>query len=99
MSLVEAWLRRVGRWVALVAVDDRHTRPSALSAAGPAGCRSYAEKTKRVDPETPLRWLRELFAKYVPPTAFEMRKSFSHIVPLGIMNFVGTLCAILEVRL
>lgn len=46
----------------------------------------------------PLRWLQELFGKYVPPTAFEMRKSFSHVVPLGTMNFVGTLCSILEVR-
>ncbi len=37
----------------------------------------------------PLRWLREPFAKYVPPTVFEMKKSFSHIVPLGTMNWVG----------
>jgi hypothetical protein len=61
-------------------------------------CRPYAEKAKWTDPEAPSRLLRELFAKYVPATIFEMRKSFSHIVPLGAMNFVGTLCSILEVR-
>ncbi|EFN60095.1 hypothetical protein CHLNCDRAFT_133411 [Chlorella variabilis] len=58
--------------------------------------RAYAEKAKWGDAEVPLRWLQELFGKYVPPTAFEMRKSFSHVVPLGTMNFVGTLCSILE---
>jgi dynein heavy chain len=60
--------------------------------------RAYAEKAKWSDPEVPVGLLRELFAKYVPPTVFEMRKTFSHIVPLGPMNFVGTLCSILEVR-
>jgi len=38
------------------------------------------------------------FVRYVPPTLFELRKSFVHVVPLGTMNFVSTLCAILEVR-
>ena len=60
-------------------------------------CRAYADKAKWADPEQPLRWLRELFGKYVPPTLFELRRSFSHVVPLGTMNFVTTLCHILEV--
>ncbi|KAI3429649.1 hypothetical protein D9Q98_005734 [Chlorella vulgaris] len=58
--------------------------------------RAYAEKARWSDPEVPVGLLRELFAKYVPPTVFEMRKTFSHIVPLGPMNFVGTLCSIIE---
>lgn len=47
----------------------------------------------------PLGWLRQLFDAYVPPAIFEMRKSFQHLVPLGTMNFVATLCSILEVGL
>lgn len=47
----------------------------------------------------PLGWLRQLFDTYVPAAMFEMRKSFQHLVPLGTMNFVATLCSILEVGL
>lgn len=60
--------------------------------------RPYAEKAKWADPAVPLGHLRDLFAKYVPPTTFELRKNFVHVVPLNTLNFVSTLCAILEVR-
>lgn len=60
---------------------------------------AYAAKAKWPDAEVPLRHLRELFAKYVPPTLFEMKKSFTHIVPLGTMNWVTSLLSILEVRM
>ena len=63
----------------------------------PACRRAYADKAKWADPEQPPRHLRELFEKYVPPTLFELRRSFSHVVPLGTVNFVTTLCHILEV--
>lgn len=59
--------------------------------------RPYAEKAKWADLEVPLGHLRDLFAKYVPPTVLELRQSFVHVVPLNTMNFVTTLCAILEV--
>lgn len=36
----------------------------------------------------PIKWLSDLFDKYLPNTIFEMMKSFSHITPLGTMNFV-----------
>lgn len=74
-----------------------HLCYSCQSAAFPP--RPYAEKAKWADPAVPLGHLRDLFAKYVPPTVFELRKSFVHVVPLNTMNFVTTLCAILEVRL
>lgn len=63
----------------------------------PPACRPYAEKAKWADPSVPVGYLRELFQRYVPPTLFELRKSFVHVVPLNTMNFVSTLCAILEV--
>lgn len=60
--------------------------------------RAYADKAKWPDAAVPLGWLRQLFDTYVPPAVFEMRKSFQHLVPLSTMNFVATLCSILEVR-
>eukprot|EP00877_Chromochloris_zofingiensis_P015255 jgi/Chrzof1/9984/Cz04g22250.t1 len=56
----------------------------------------YAEKAKWKDPSLPVKWLSELFDKYVPESTFEMKKSFSHITPLGTMNFITTLVNILE---
>ena len=44
----------------------------------------------------PVEWFQGLFEKYVPPTIFEMKKSYSHITPLGTMNFVTSLVNILE---
>lgn len=44
----------------------------------------------------PVRWLSELCDRYLPDTIFEMKKSYSHITPLGTMNFVTTLVNILE---
>ncbi len=58
--------------------------------------RPYAQKAKWKDPEQPVKWLTDMFNKYVPGTIFEMRKSFSHITPLGTMNWVTTLVNILE---
>jgi hypothetical protein len=40
------------------------------------------------DVEVPIKWLSDLFDKYLPNTIFEMKKSFSHITSLGTMNFV-----------
>lgn len=40
--------------------------------------------------------MRELFAKYVPPTIFEMKKAYSPVTPLNAMNYVTTLVNILE---
>lgn len=60
-------------------------------------CRAYADKAKWADAGVPLGWLRQLFDTYVPPAVFEMRKSFQHLVPLSTMNFMATLCSILEV--
>jgi dynein heavy chain len=40
------------------------------------------------DVNVPIKWLSDLFDKYLPNTIFEMKKSFSHITPLGTMNFV-----------
>lgn len=40
------------------------------------------------DTNVPLKWLSDLFDKYLPATILEMTKSFSHITPLGTMNFV-----------
>jgi len=40
------------------------------------------------DVNVPIKWLSDLFDKYLPNTIFEMMKSFSHITPLGTMNFV-----------
>ncbi|GAB4813657.1 hypothetical protein N2152v2_000703 [Parachlorella kessleri] len=58
--------------------------------------KAYAKAAKWSDPEVPLKYLRELFSKYVPATILEMKKSFQHIVPLGTMNWVTTLLNILE---
>lgn len=58
--------------------------------------RPYAEKAKWKDVEQPITWMRELFAKYVPPTIFEMKKSYSPVTPLNAMNYVTTLVNILE---
>ena len=46
--------------------------------------------------EQPVGWMRELFAKYVPPTIFEMKKAYSPVTPLNAMNYVTTLVNILE---
>ena len=43
-----------------------------------------------------MTWMRELFAKYVPDTIFEMKKSYSHITPLNTMNHITTLVNVLE---
>eukprot|EP00878_Enallax_costatus_P012531 GHUV01013087.1.p1 GENE.GHUV01013087.1~~GHUV01013087.1.p1 ORF type:complete len:2750 (+),score=1040.15 GHUV01013087.1:633-8882(+) len=56
----------------------------------------YAEKAKWKDPNQPIKWLSELFDKYIPDTIFEMKKSYRHITPLSTMNFVSTLTNILE---
>ena len=48
------------------------------------------------DPSLPVKWLTEMFDKYIPPTILEMKKSYSHITPLATMNFVNTLVNILE---
>eukprot|EP00891_Asterochloris_glomerata_P001316 jgi/Astpho2/1316/Aster-06188 len=58
--------------------------------------RPYAEKAKWKDVEQPMTWMRELFAKYVPESIFEMKKSYSTITPLNAMNHVTTLVNILE---
>ncbi|KAK9817742.1 hypothetical protein WJX72_001478 [[Myrmecia] bisecta] len=58
--------------------------------------RPYAEKAKWKDPEQPVSWMKEMFTRYVPPTIFEMKKSFSPITPLNTMNYVTTLVNILE---
>lgn len=44
----------------------------------------------RQDPAIPVKWLSELFDKYVPDSITEMRRSYSHITPLGEE---GGLCA------
>lgn len=31
----------------------------------------------------PIKWLSELFDKYVPECIAEMRRNYSHITPLG----------------
>ena len=59
-------------------------------------CRPYAEKAKWKDVEQPMTWMRDLFAKYVPDSIFEMKKSYSTITPLNAMNHVTTLVNILE---
>lgn len=59
-------------------------------------CRPYAEKAKWKDVEQPVSWMHDLFAKYVPPTIFEMKKSYSPVTPLNAMNYVTTLVNILE---
>lgn len=59
-------------------------------------CRAYADKSKWKDVEQPIGWMRDLFAKYVPPTIFEMKKSFAPVTPLNAMNYVTTLVNILE---
>lgn len=40
------------------------------------------------DPSQPVKWLSDLFGKYLPATIAEMRRAFSHITPLSTMNFV-----------
>jgi hypothetical protein len=40
------------------------------------------------DANVPVKWLSDLIEKYLPSTILEMKKSFSHITPLGTMNFV-----------
>ena len=40
------------------------------------------------DVSVPIKWLSDLFDKYLPNTIFEMKESFSHITPLSTMNFV-----------
>jgi dynein heavy chain len=37
------------------------------------------------DPSVPAKWLGELFDKYVPECILEMRRSYSHITPLGAL--------------
>jgi dynein heavy chain len=44
----------------------------------------------------PVSWLSEMFERYVPTCVFEMKRSYSHITPIGTMNFVTTLVNILE---
>lgn len=56
----------------------------------------YAERAKWKDPQQPQTWLKDMFERYIPPTIFEMKKSFSHITPLATMNFLTTLVNILE---
>ncbi|MEW5298846.1 MAG: hypothetical protein WDW36_001923 [Sanguina aurantia] len=56
----------------------------------------YAERAKWKDPQQPQAWLRGMFERYIPPTIFEMKRSFSHITPLATMNFLTTLVNILE---
>ncbi|CAD7704939.1 unnamed protein product [Ostreobium quekettii] len=58
--------------------------------------RPYAVAAKWKDPDVPVGWLAEMFDKYVGPSIFEMKKSFSTITPLATMNFVTTLVNILE---
>ncbi|KAI8464229.1 MAG: flagellar alpha dynein [Monoraphidium minutum] len=58
--------------------------------------RHYAEKAKWKDPAAPVKWLSELFDKYVPDSILEMRCNYSHITPLGTMNLVTTLVNTLE---
>lgn len=48
------------------------------------------------DLNQPIKWLSEMFDKYIPDTIFEMVKSYRHITPLSTMNFVSTLTNILE---
>ena len=57
---------------------------------------AYAEKAKWKDPEQPKKWMRELFAKYVPATIFEIKKSYNHLTPLATMNWVTSLVNVLE---
>lgn len=57
---------------------------------------AYAAKAKWKDPSQPVNWMRELFAKYVPDTLFEMRKSYVAVTPLNTMNYVTSLVNILE---
>jgi hypothetical protein len=47
------------------------------------------------DPAVPVRWLGELFEKYVPDCIAEMACSYSHITPLGGWGALPwiTLCA------
>jgi dynein heavy chain len=37
-----------------------------------------------------------VLSRYIPPTIFEMKKSYSHITPLATMNHMTTLVNILE---
>jgi hypothetical protein len=46
------------------------------------------------DVNVPIKWLSDLFDKYLPNTIHEMIKSFSHITPLGTMNFVTVRCSL-----
>lgn len=46
------------------------------------------QHTRVQDAGAPVRWLSDLFDKYLPPTILEMKRSFSHITPLSTMNFV-----------
>lgn len=82
-----------------------HLTPAARHASSacplpycPAPCSAYCVKAKWPEPGLPLGWLRDLFGRYVPSAAFQMRRAFSHIVPLGLLNHVTTLCTILEAR-
>lgn len=58
-----------------------------LHAAGEPAWRARARLAPQ-DPGVPLKWLADLFDKYVPDTLHEMKRAFSHITPLGTMNFV-----------
>lgn len=40
----------------------------------------------------------DLFDKYVPDTAFEMKRAYNHITPLNNMNWITSLVNIMEVR-
>jgi hypothetical protein len=53
--------------------------------------------SKKKDPAVPLAWLSDLFDKYVPATAFEMRRAYAHVTPLNTMNWATSLVNILEV--
>jgi hypothetical protein len=35
------------------------------------------------DPNVPIKWLNELFDKYVPGCTKEMQREYNHITPLG----------------
>jgi dynein heavy chain len=72
---------------------------------GPAGARAAwlhcclhlrSRPTARISPGPPAPAAPLPACRYVPGTIFEMRKSFSHITPLGTMNWVTTLVNILE---
>ena len=56
----------------------------------------YASAAKWSDTAQPLTWMKDLFAKYVPDALIEMKKNFSYVTPLTVMNLVGTLTSILE---